>query len=144
MNAKAGAQEQIHALHDTLIELSHRIHSNPEVGWEEEQAVAWLSEALSDRRNAEALGRSFADLGNLLDRAAASADMGNVSLVLPAIHPSIGINSLPAVNHQPEFAAHCVSEAADRALIDGALAMAWTAIDMVTDVRVRERLLVHA
>jgi hypothetical protein len=67
--------------------------------------------------------------------------MGNVSLVLPAIHPSIGINSFPAVNHQPEFAAHCVTEAADKALIDGALAMAWTAIDMVTDVRVRERLL---
>jgi amidohydrolase len=95
------------------------------------------------RRNAEALGRSFVDLGNLLERAAASTDMGNVSLVLPAIHPSIGINSLPAVNHQPEFAAHCVTEAADKALIDGALAMAWTAIDMVTDVRVRERLLVH-
>jgi amidohydrolase len=96
------------------------------------------------RRNAEALGRSFADLGNLLERAAASTDMGNVSLLLPAIHPFIGINSLPAVNHQPEFAARCVSEAADKALIDGALAMAWTAIDMVTDVRVRERLLVHA
>ncbi|MGD0946947.1 MAG: M20 family metallopeptidase [Candidatus Binatia bacterium] len=95
------------------------------------------------RRNAEALGRSFADLGNLLERAAASTDMGNVSLVLPAIHPSIGINSLPAVNHQPEFAAHCVTEAADKALIDGALAMAWTAVDMVTDVRVRQRLLVH-
>jgi amidohydrolase len=96
------------------------------------------------RRNAETLGRSFADLGSLLERTAASTDMGNVSLVLPAIHPFIGINSLPAVNHQPEFAAHCVSEAAGRALIDGALAMAWTAIDMATDARVRERLLVHA
>ena len=67
--------------------------------------------------------------------------MGNVSLALPAIHPAIGINSLPAVNHQPEFTAHCVTEAADKAVIDGALAMAWTAIDLATDARVRERLL---
>ncbi len=35
--------------------------------------------------------------------------MGNVSLALPSIHPMIGINSLPAVNHQPEFTAHCVT-----------------------------------
>jgi hypothetical protein len=46
-----------------------------------------------------------------------------------AIHPSIGIDSLPAVNHQPEFAAHCITEAADRAVVADALALAWTAID---------------
>ena len=67
--------------------------------------------------------------------------MGNVSLALPSIHPAISINSLPAVNHQPEFTAHCVTEAADKALIDGSLAMAWTAIDLATDPRVRGRLL---
>ena len=67
--------------------------------------------------------------------------MGNVSLVIPSIHPMIGINSLPAVNHQPEFTAHCVTEAADKAVVDGAMAMAWTAIDMATDPTVRERLL---
>src|SRR5213079_148725 len=38
------------------------------------------------RRNAEALGRSFPDLGVLLERAAASTDMGNVSHALPSIH----------------------------------------------------------
>src|SRR4030065_419259 len=52
--------------------------------------------------------------------------MGNVSLAMPAIHPMIGIYSLPAVNHQPEFAAHCVTDVADKAVIEGALAMAWT------------------
>ncbi len=31
----------------------------------------------------------------------ASTDMGNVSLRLAAIHPYLGIDSLPAVNHQP-------------------------------------------
>jgi metal-dependent amidase/aminoacylase/carboxypeptidase family protein len=92
------------------------------------------------RRNAEALGR------HLLDdqggpRVPISTDMGNVSLALPAIHPSISIDSLPAVNHQPEFTAHCISEAAEQALVDGAVAMAWTAVDAATDERLRARLL---
>ncbi|GIX47568.1 MAG: peptidase M20 [Candidatus Tectimicrobiota bacterium] len=91
------------------------------------------------RRNAERLGRRF-DAGSA-PRAAASTDMGNVSLALPAIHPLIGIDSWPAVNHQPEFAAHCVSAAADKALLDGALALAWTAIDLATEPALRQRLL---
>lgn len=97
--------------------------------------------AAAYRRNAEALGRSFPDRGSSLERAAGSTDMGNVSLALPSIHPAIGIDSLPAVNHQPEFTAHCVSPAADKAVIDGALAMAWTAIDLATDTQLRRRLL---
>ena len=60
------------------------------------------------RRNAEALGRVFPDLGEAQQRSGGSTDMGNVSLALPSIHPAIGINSLPAVNHQPEFTAHCL------------------------------------
>ena len=92
------------------------------------------------RRNAEALGRTFPDLGLFLERAAGSTDMGNISLAIPSIHPYIGIDSLPAVNHQPEFAAHCATAAADRALADGALAMAWTAVDLATDGAVRGKL----
>jgi hypothetical protein len=48
------------------------------------------------------------------------------------------------VNHQPEFTAHCITGAADRAIVDGALAMAWTAIDIATDVHLRQRLLSRA
>src|SRR5207237_5357356 len=80
------------------------------------------------RRNAEALGRSFPDLGPLLERSAASTDMGNVSHALPSIHPMIGIASLPAVNHQPEFTAHCATPPEDQAVADGALALARTAL----------------
>jgi amidohydrolase len=92
------------------------------------------------RRNAEALGRQLLD-GRGGPRVPISTDMGNVSLALPAIHPAISIDSLPAVNHQPEFTAHCVSEAAERALVDGAVAMAWTAVDAATDEHLRARLL---
>ena len=90
------------------------------------------------QRNAEALGRTF--IGRS-DRGAGSTDMGNVSLALPSIHPTIGIDSLPAVNHQPEFTASCATPVADQAVVDGAVAMAWTAIDAAADQALRERLL---
>jgi len=94
------------------------------------------------RRNAEELGRVFADFGsaNLL-RWAGSTDMGNISLAMPAIHPMIGVSSAPAVNHQPEFAEHCATPIADKAVYDGALAMTWTAIDLANERTLRDRLL---
>ncbi|HKR51042.1 MAG TPA: amidohydrolase [Pseudonocardiaceae bacterium] len=94
--------------------------------------------AAAYRRNAESLGRTF---GHFNSRAAASTDMGNVSLAIPSIHPGIGISSLPAVNHQPEFAAHCATPAADHAIRDGAVALAWTAINCATDDAICTRLL---
>ncbi len=93
------------------------------------------------KRNSELLGRFFPDLSATMQKAIASTDMGNVSLAVPSIHPMIGIDSLPAVNHQKEFTAQCVTDSADRAVYDGALAMAWTAIDLCTQGKLRERLL---
>jgi amidohydrolase len=93
------------------------------------------------RTNAEALGRHFPDLGVMARRAAGSTDMGNISQALPAIHPTIGLGCFPVVNHQPEFAAYCATPVADQAVVDGAVAMAWTAIDLATDVATRERLM---
>ncbi|MFM8410230.1 MAG: amidohydrolase, partial [Alphaproteobacteria bacterium] len=92
-------------------------------------------------RNAIALGRSFPDLGAAAAAFAGSTDMGNVSLALPSIHPLIGIDSLPAVPHQPEFTAAARTPAADRAVFDGGLSMAWTAIDVALDPGLRERFL---
>ena len=79
--------------------------------------------------NAEKLGRMMARGSHLPPGAAGSTDMGNVSHIVPTIHPFLSINSLPAVNHQPEFAAHTITADGHRALRDGALAMAWTIID---------------
>ncbi|MEV5959034.1 M20 family metallopeptidase [Streptomyces sp. NPDC051987] len=81
------------------------------------------------RLNALALGREFAPSGQAARMNRASTDMGNVSQVVPAIHPYIGIGSLPATNHQHEFAAFCVGAQAQQALLDGAVALAWTGID---------------
>lgn len=99
--------------------------------------------AAAYQRNAEDLGRVFASFGSSAARFAGSTDMGNISLALPAIHPMIGIQSLPATNHQPEFTEHCVTEPADQAIYDGALAMAWTAIDIAENESIRSRLLAH-
>ncbi len=90
------------------------------------------------RSNAEAIGRVFSNVAEGAMRA--STDMGNVSLAIPSIHPLLAIDSLPAVNHQAEFAAAAASPAADRAVLDGAVAMAWTTIDLASDEVVRRRL----
>ena len=54
--------------------------------------------------------------------------MANVSLVVPSIHPLLMIPTNGAINHQPAFTAACVTPAADQAVIDGAIALAHTAI----------------
>ena len=92
------------------------------------------------RRNAERLGRSFHD-GKVPP---VSTDMGNVSLHVPTIHPFIGIDSLPAVNHQPGFSDAAARPPADQAVIDGAVALAWTAIDAVTDPELTAELMAAA
>jgi len=95
-------------------------------------------------RNMAALGRSLDGVPGdrkRLDMNKFSTDMGNVSYVTPSIHPILGIDSAPAVNHQPEFTAATISAAADQAIYDGAVAMAWTAIDAAVDPQVRRRLL---
>jgi amidohydrolase len=93
------------------------------------------------RGNAEALGRRFDLDDDGAPRPTFSTDMANVSLAVPTIHPLVGIDAAGSVNHQPEFAAACVTASADRALYDGALAMAWTAIDAALAEPVRARLL---
>jgi amidohydrolase len=96
------------------------------------------------QRNLEALGHNFEGKPGdpkRLDMNRFSTDMGNVSYVTPSIHPILGIDSAPAVNHQPEFTAATVSAAADQQIYDGAVAMAWTAIDAGTDPELRQRLL---
>jgi len=85
--------------------------------------------------NSTALGRPMLRGSDIPSDAAGSTDMGNVSHLLPAIHPFLGINSLPALNHQPEFAAHTITPDGEKAIRDGALGMAWTVIDLAAEDR---------
>jgi amidohydrolase len=93
------------------------------------------------RINAESLGRTFEADDADTPLPTFSTDMANVSLAVPTIHPLVGIETGGAVNHQHEFAAACITPSADAAVRDGALALAWTAIDAATDPALRARLL---
>ena len=102
------------------------------------------------RANAELLGRRFPapqkrrPEGQPHDGEyafSASTDMANVSLVIPSIHPMLGIDARGSSNHQPGFTAACAESSADHAVRDGALAMALTCIDLATDPAHRARLL---
>ena len=82
------------------------------------------------KRNAQARGRVFADAKTAGRMNRASTDMGNVSQLVPAIHPYIGVDSLPYTNHQKGFADACVGPVAEQTLLDAAVLMAWTTIDL--------------
>ncbi|UTM45982.1 M20 family metallopeptidase [Glutamicibacter mysorens] len=84
-------------------------------------------------RHAMALGRRFDAPAEQATMNRASTDMGNVSQVVPAIHPYIGLDCYPVSNHQPEFAEHCVGKAAEKAIHDGAVALALTALDYLVE-----------
>ncbi len=81
-------------------------------------------------RNSASLGRPMARGCDEPPSRAGSTDMGNVSQVVPSIHPMLTINSGSAVNHQAEFAAHTITPDGERSIRDGVLAMAYTVIDL--------------
>ncbi|WP_335932750.1 M20 family metallopeptidase [Streptomyces sp. PTD5-9] len=59
----------------------------------------------------------------------ACTDMGNVSHVVPSIHPVLDISGGACGPHEAAFADAAVSARAEQALLDGATAMAWTVAD---------------
>jgi amidohydrolase len=79
--------------------------------------------------NAAALGRTMADPDPAVV-VVGSTDMGNVSYLVPAIHPMIQAAPLGVPIHTPDFEGHAVSEPGDRAVVDGAIALAWTIADL--------------
>lgn len=105
--------------------------------------IEWLDPAYSEmsdndrllsryQENAELLGRPFAD-PEVVGYVMGSTDMGNVSQVLPTIHPLIAVAPEGVSIHTPEFAAFACSDAGDGAVIDGATALAATVIDCWLD-----------
>lgn len=92
--------------------------------------VADLPLAHAFAMNAARLGRSMR-FGRPHEMArAGSTDLGNVSRVAPTIHPKLAIAPSHAPPHSARFARFATSPSGDRAVIDGAKAMAMTAIDV--------------
>ena len=84
------------------------------------------------RANAEALGR-IVRLPSPTARVVGSTDMGNVSYVVPAIHPMIQVAPPGVPIHTPAFAGFAGGSEGDQAVIDGAKALAFTVADLWLD-----------
>jgi len=91
------------------------------------------------QREATAVGRVFPQL-EASQELAGSTDMANVSLRVPTIHPMLSIDAGGAVNHQQEFTAAAARPSADRAVLEGAVAMARTVIAVSEDPAARATL----
>jgi len=60
-----------------------------------------------------------------------STDMGNVSQLVPGIHPFIAIAEKEVLLHSPEFATAAASDTAIQGMLDAAKAMAMTVVDLL-------------
>ena len=100
---------------------------------------AWLSEIVRDemiRLGREPLPQSVEAAVPLC-----STDMGNVTQMMPGIHPVIGIESGGASIHQPEFTAAAVGPSADLAVTEGAIMLARTVVRLAQTPAERDRVL---
>lgn len=105
-----------------------------------EVAIAWKPVVYADMLDNEAMISSYVANAAALGRTVAepqgeaavvgSTDMGNVSYLVPSIHPMIGAAPSGLPIHTPEFAEHARSPRGDQAVVDGALALAWTVADL--------------
>ena len=108
-----------------------------------EVAIEWKAVVYADMLDNEAMAASYvanaAALGRTVRepqgeaKVVGSTDMGNVSHLVPSIHPMIAAAPSGLPIHTPEFAEHARSPLGDQALIDGAVAMAWTVADLWLD-----------
>jgi len=62
-----------------------------------------------------------------------STDMGNVSQLVPSIHPMVAIAPTEVVIHSPQFALAAASEAGINGLLDAAKALAMTVVDLLAN-----------
>jgi amidohydrolase len=74
-----------------------------------------------------------------------STDMGNVTQVMPGIHPVVGVDADGASVHQPGFATAAASPSGDKAVVEGAIMLARTVVALAEDPTERDRVLdLHA
>ena len=80
--------------------------------------------------NAAATGREVRDPRQVNKAVIGSTDMGNVSYLVPSIHPMIQVAPDGVAIHTVDFARWAASPDGDSAVIDGAKAMAMTVVDL--------------
>ena len=98
-------------------------------------AEMWHSRplAVAFEQNLRRLGRRPLAPADVPLTRAGSTDMGDVSHLVPAIHPKLAISPPDVVPHSAAFTRWAAGPAADRAVLDAAKAMAMTALDVWLD-----------
>ena len=94
-----------------------------------------LSEAFA--KNGAAVGQTVLPIETVMG--GGSTDMGNVSQVVPAIHPFVKIGDRSLTPHTREFLEAACTEPAQQGMLDGAKMLAMTAIDLLTDPELMRR-----
>jgi amidohydrolase len=105
----------------------HRLLSPPYAELRDNAVLVSLYSA-----NAEQLGRPPRE-PDVWNRVVGSTDMGNVSHVVPAIHPVVAVAPAGVSIHSEAFTGHARSASGDNAVIVGAKAMAMTIADLWAD-----------
>lgn len=100
---------------------------------------AWLVDVFRDEMRR--LGRDPVPAAVEAGLPLGSTDMGNVTHLLPGIHPVIGVDAGGATVHQRAFAAAAAGPSADRAVVDGAVMLARTVVALAGDGVQRDRVL---
>jgi metal-dependent amidase/aminoacylase/carboxypeptidase family protein len=133
---------------ETLADLSRRMEAiaagaaamtgcGYELSWDELPAYlpirANLELAARWTRHQARRGRTALPPGVTPASLAGSTDLGNVSVRVPSIHPMIAIADPDTSMHTTQFAAAAASPAGDRAVLDGAVGLALTALDVLAD-----------
>ena len=93
--------------------------------------------ALRWATNVATRGRVSLPQGIIPEALTGSTDLGNVSVRVPAIHPTLAIAPAGVTIHSPEFTRHAASAAADAGVVDGAIGLALTAVDFLADPQLR-------
>jgi amidohydrolase len=99
----------------------------------------WLADAI--RAEMKRLGRTPVDEELEAALPLGSTDMGNVTQRLPGIHPMVAVDAGGASLHQPEFTAAAVGPSADRAVVDGAIMLARSIVQLAESADERDRVL---
>lgn len=100
---------------------------------------AWLADTFRDEM--VRLGRAPVPVDVEAALPLGSTDMGNVTQVMPGIHPIVGIDAGGASVHQPAFAAAAAGPSADTAVVEGAIMLARTVVRLAETAGERDRVL---
>ncbi|WP_156689479.1 M20 family metallopeptidase [Mycobacterium sp. Marseille-P9652] len=110
---------------------------NPAPPYAELKPDTWLSDVFRDEMRR--LGREPVAPEYEAALPMGSTDMGNVTQVLPGIHPVIGVDAGGAMVHQRAFATAAAGPSADRAVVEGAIMLARTVVRLAQTPTERDR-----